>query len=122
MADNYLNINPLLFSIPIMLFILAFVLLLYNNYVRYVRTQQKLKHRYLSNLEEERKRISRDLHDTISVFTISIKSKIQKEIQISNIQKQDWIEQIINFERNITDLVNRQHKVDKSVTYQSYTF
>ena len=92
MADNYLNINPLLFSIPIMLFILAFVLLLYNNYVRYVRTQQKLKHRYLSNLEEERKRISRDLHDTISVFTISIKSKIQKEIQISNIQKQDWIE------------------------------
>jgi two-component system NarL family sensor kinase len=99
MADNYLNINPLLFSIPIMLFILAFVLLLYNNYVRYVRTQQKLKHRYLSNLEEERKRISRDLHDTISV-----KSKIQKEIQISNIQKQDWIEQIINFERNITDL------------------
>lgn len=104
MVNNYLKIQPLLISIPIMLIIVAFALLLYYTYARSVRIQKYLKHRYLSNLEDERKRISRELHDTISVFTISFKSKIQKEIHFSDIQKQDWIEQIINFERNITDL------------------
>lgn len=104
MAGNYLNINPLLFSIPIMLFIVAFVLLLYYTYARSVRLQHQLRNRYLTNLEEERKRISRELHDTMSVFTISLKNNIYQEACFSDIKKQEWTAQIIHFESNITDL------------------
>ena len=104
MAGNYLNINPLLFSIPIMLFIVAFVLLLYYTYTRSVRLQHQLRNRYLTNLEEERKRISRELHDTMSVFSISFKNYIHQHQAIAASEKEAWQEQIINFEKNIQDI------------------
>ena len=104
MAGNYLNINPLLFSIPIMLFIVVFVLLLYYTYARSVRLQHQLRNRYLTNLEEERKRISRELHDTMSVFSISFKNYIHQHQAIAASEKEAWQEQIINFEKNIQDI------------------
>jgi two-component system, NarL family, sensor kinase len=104
MGNKFLNIHPLLYSIPIMLFIVAFVMLLYYTYARSVRLQKQMRHRYLSNLEEERKQISRELHDTMSVFSISFKNYIHHHQFITASEKETWKAQIITFEKNIQDI------------------
>lgn len=104
MGNKFLNIHPLLYSIPIMLFIVAFVMLLYYTYARSVRLQKQMRHRYLSNLEEERKQISRELHDTMSVFSISFKNYIHHHQSITASEKETWKAQIITFEKNIQDI------------------
>ena len=104
MVSNYLKIHPLLFSIPIMLIIVAFALMLYYTYTRSLRLQKHLKTHFLSSLEEERKSISREMHDTISVFSISMKNNIQQHEDIKAYEKAAWLEQIIAFEKNIQDI------------------
>lgn len=104
MESNYLKIHPLLFSIPIMLIIVAFASMLYYTYIRSVKLHKLLRTHFLSNLEEERKSISREMHDTISVFSISLKNNIKQHEDIKSHEKEAWLEQIINFEKNIQDI------------------
>ena len=58
MVSNYLKIHPLLFSIPIMLIIVAFAMMLYYTYTRSLRLHKHLKTHFLSSLEEERKSLT----------------------------------------------------------------
>ena len=94
----------------IIMIILAGVLTYYIRHIQQTRKQQKkFTQQLIQQIDEERSRISRDLHDDIGQSLSVIKSKINlfnsgKEIQLEGLDKE--IGQVIEQTRNLSHLLH----------------
>lgn len=88
----------LLFAIPILISFLVGTLFIYINYRRSVRIQKKLKSNFLYQIENEKIKISRELHDSIMPLTIPLKEFISKRGCFTDENEKEWQNEINNFE------------------------
>jgi signal transduction histidine kinase len=88
----------LLFSVPILISFLLGSLLVYINFCRNVRIQKKLKSNFLYQIENEKIKISRELHDSIMPLTLPLKEFIRKRGSFTDENEKEWLSEINNFE------------------------
>ena len=88
----------LLFSIPILISFLVGGLLVNINFRRSVRIQKKLKSNFLYQIENEKIKISRELHDSIAPLTLPIKEFIRNHGCFNYENDKEWLEEINKFE------------------------
>lgn len=88
----------LLFSVPLLISFLVGSLLIYINFRRSVRIQKKLKSNFLYQIENEKIKISRELHDSIMPLTLPIKEFIRKRGCFTDENEKEWLKEISNFE------------------------
>ena len=96
----------LLMVIPICISFLVGFVFIYLNYKRSVRTQKKLKSHYFNQVENEKVKISRELHDAITPFTLPLKEFIKKRGCISSNDENYWLTEISKFENYLTNINN----------------
>lgn len=109
--ENELKKTKISTTIAISLFILFLGIgLIYVRYIRLTRTQQQLfTQKLIENIDEERSRISKDLHDDIGQSLSAIKSKLNlfNTGKIQNLSGLDnEVGEVINQTRNISHFLH----------------
>lgn len=94
----------LLFAIPILLSFLVGSLFIYINYQRSVKIHKKLKSNFLYQIENEKIKISRELHDSITPFTLPLKEFIGRRGCFTDDNENRWIKEINNFESHLSKI------------------
>jgi len=94
----------LLMVIPIVICFLAGFAFIYFNYKRSIRNQKKIKSHYFDQIENEKIKISRELHDAIAPFTFPLKEFIKKRGYITIEDEMTWLKEIGAFENYLTNI------------------
>jgi signal transduction histidine kinase len=94
-------------AIPIFICFTAGVAFIYINYKRSIRTQKKIKSHYFNQIENEKIKISRELHDAIAPFTLPLKEFIKKKGVITSEDEITWLKEISSFEAYLTNINER---------------
>jgi hypothetical protein len=92
------------FIIPILISFLIGGFFIFINYRRSVLFHKKQKNHFLFLIENEKIKISRELHDTIAPFTIPLKEFIKKRGCISIEDEKVWLKEIDTFEAYLTKI------------------
>jgi hypothetical protein len=98
--DSYI----LLFAIPTLLGFVIGGAFVFINYRRNVSIQKKQKNHFLFLIENEKIKISRELHDAIAPFTFPLKEFIKKRGCISIEDEKVWMNEINRFENYLTKI------------------
>jgi signal transduction histidine kinase len=94
----------LLFAIPIIFGFLIGSAFVFINYRRSVIIHKKQKNHFLFIIENEKIKISRELHDAIAPFTLPLKEFIKKRGCISIEEEKVWLNEINRFEDYLTKI------------------
>ena len=103
MVEEFLKNHWLiLINIPVFAVSIGSFLILFGTYNRYTRINKNIRVKFLSDLEKERRKISRELHDSVSPFTILLKDYFSNLSEIEGTKtKEEWQREISNFEQYI---------------------
>lgn len=88
----------LLFTIPIIISFIVGGLLIYFNYRRSVKIQKRLKAQFLFQIENEKIKISRELHDAVAPFTLPLKEFVKRRGSFTDENSKGWLSDINRFE------------------------
>jgi len=99
--------SVLLLAIPIIICFLIGGIFIYINYRRNVKIQKKLKTNFLFQIENEKIKISRELHDAVTPFTLPLKELIKKRGHFTDDNATEWLNQIHNFESYLSAINER---------------
>lgn len=99
--------SVLLLAIPIIICFLIGGILIYINYQRNVKIQKKLKSNFLFQIENEKIKISRELHDAVTPFTLPLKEFIKKRGHFTDENAAEWLNEINNFESYLSSINER---------------
>lgn len=94
----------LLFTILIFISFFLGAVFIYLNYRRSILIQKKIKSNYLFQIENEKIKISRELHDAIAPFTLPLKEFIKKRGFITSEDEINWLDEIAAFETYLTNI------------------
>lgn len=98
--DSYI----LLFAIPMIIGFVVGGLFIYINYQRSVLIHKKQRNHFLFQIENEKIKISRELHDAIAPFTLPLKEFIENRGFISIEDQKVWLSEINRFENYLTKI------------------
>ena len=94
----------LLFTVLIFISFFLGAFFIFINYRRSIVIQKKIKSNYLNQIENEKIKISRELHDAIAPFTLPLKEFIKKKGIITNEDEITWLNEIGAFETYLTNI------------------
>ena len=79
-------------------------MLVYYHRIRSLKLQKKLKERFFHEVESEKIRISRELHDAIAPFTLPLKEFIVNDGSFNSENKNNWLQEVNKFETYLTQI------------------
>jgi len=94
----------LLLAIPIFVCFGIGALLIYRYSIKSLKIQRRLKSQFLYQIENEKIKISRELHDAIAPFTMPLKEFIKKRGFITIEDEITWLNEISSFEAYLTKI------------------
>ena len=104
MFSNNLTYEILLLATPLGILTITGFMLIYYHRKRSLKIQKKLKVKFLDEIENEKIRISRELHDAVSPFTLPLKEFIKNNGQFNERNQENWLEQISKFENYLSNI------------------
>ncbi len=104
MENNLFVNNYLFFLIPVISCVFLMVLVFYFSYLRHIRNLRVLRFRAFENLENEKLRITRELHDSLGAFLIPLKGFINSNGQFDSSNADFWNQHVSNFETYISSM------------------
>lgn len=106
MFSKSFDASVFLLSIPLTISFVVGITLVYFNHQRSIRAQKKLKSHFFQQVENEKIKISRELHDSISPFTIPLKEFIKKRGIFNEENNKQWLAEIERFETYLSNINN----------------
>ena len=105
MVEEFLKNNWLiLINIPVFIVSIGTFLILFGTYKRFTRISKEIRLKFITDLEKEKRQISRELHDSISSFTIRLKDYFSNDENIEMNERRLWVEEILNFEMYMANI------------------
>jgi signal transduction histidine kinase len=104
MFSNSLTYEILLLAAPLGILTITGFMLMYYHRKRSLRIQKKLKGKFLDEIENEKIRISRELHDAVSPFTLPLKEFIRNHGHFGEENEKAWLDQILKFETYLSNI------------------
>lgn len=91
-------------AVPLGILTLTGLMLIHYHRKRSLTIQKKLKERLLLEIESEKMRISRELHDAVAPFTLPLKEFIFNNGIFSSENKDNWMQEVNKFEDYLTQI------------------
>jgi len=104
--------DSLLLTIPIIVVILGFLIVSYFSYQRNLQAIKRLRSSYLDQVEEERKNLSNELHDSINLLTLPLKIFISQRGKFDDENAEEWNGRIHDFEQYLANFQNSIYPYD----------
>lgn len=89
------------FLIPLTTGVCILVFLFYFTYLRHNRNLRLLRFRAFENLEQEKLKISRELHDSLGAFLVPVKGFMNRNGQFDSTNVDFWTKHVSDFENYI---------------------
>lgn len=104
MFQKELNPELLFLTIPIAAMGIVGILFFLGNRKRSLNVQKKLKSKFLFEIENEKIKISRELHDVVAPFTLPLKEMIKTNSSLDEINKNNWLQEVDKFEQYLSNI------------------
>lgn len=104
MFQKELNPELLFLTIPIAAMGIVGILFFLGNRKRSLNVQKKLKSKFLFEIENEKIKISRELHDVVAPFTLPLKEMIKNNGSLDEINKNIWLQEVDKFEHYLSNI------------------
>lgn len=104
MVDNSFVSDYFFFLIPVTTGVCILVFLFYFAYLRHYKNLRVLRFRAFENLENEKLKISRELHDSLGAFLVPLKGFVSQNGKIDGSNQQFWQQHITQFEHYISGI------------------
>jgi len=104
MNDHKSNFEFILLVIPLGIITFTGFMLIYYHRIRSLKLQKKLKERFFHEVESEKIKISRELHDAIAPFTLPLKEFIVNDGTFNSENKNNWLQEVNKFETYLTQI------------------
>lgn len=104
--------DSLLLTIPVIVVILGFLIVSYFSYQRNLQAIKRMRSSYLDQVEEERKNLSNELHDSINLLTLPLKIFISQRGKFDDENAPEWNGRIQDFEHYLANFQNSIYPYD----------
>jgi signal transduction histidine kinase len=101
-----------LLAIPVTISFVVGIILVYFNHQRSMMAQKKLKSHFFNQVENEKIKISRELHDSVSPFTLPLKEFIKNKGHFDEANNTIWLKEIEKFETYLSNINNNIYPVE----------
>lgn len=104
MFQNLINPEILLLSCSVIIVVFVGLTFVVTQRKRSLAIQRKLKSKFLFETENEKIRISRELHDAVAPFTLPLKEFIVNNGTFNSENKNNWLQEVNKFETYLTQI------------------
>ena len=104
MFQKELNPELLFLTLPIAAMGIVGILFFLGNRKRSLIVQKKLKSKFLFEIENEKIKISRELHDVVAPFTMPLKEMIKNNANLDEQNKNNWLQEVDKFEHYLSNI------------------
>jgi two-component system NarL family sensor kinase len=101
MVGNSFVSDYIFFLIPVTTGVCILVFLFYFTYLRHYKNLRVLRFRAFENLENEKLKISRELHDSLGAFLVPLKGFMNRNGQFDSTNVDFWTKHVSDFENYI---------------------